>query len=405
MIVELVLAGIFFVICFNDQLGGWVEAATHNGGGGGLRSLQHAMPSLQDTWSRWGAALALARALRYNNVRVRSSVFGAMAGRPTVSASKSTAESTSNTTVAHTATSSNLLASRNWRGLGGKAALTEASPSGVDPDPLAELGNMYGITIVRTPGLYLFLFLLSYIVAAGTEETLKYMTPMRFRACRHSSCPYVYLVCAVACALGFSTVENMGYTFQASAGQTSPSSSESNSSNNFHTSTPPPGSGGGSGGGGGGEELMARAYTAYSRAVVAIAAHALFGGLVGLGLTKRHVLAAPLRYHHILLPSVLAHGTFDFQQMLLAIEVWDEQTQSILVIILDAVLLLFAAVYLLRQVATLSLRFDACVFSVPLVRGVGSGEGAAGSCGEGNARGGAAGMDADNIGLLSAQRI
>ena len=150
---------------------------------------------------------------------------------------------------------------------------------------------------------------------------------------------------------------------------------------------------------------MARAYTAYSRAVVAIAAHALFGGLVGLGLTKRHVLAAPLRYHHILLPSVLAHGTFDFQQMLLAIEVWDEQTQSILVIILDAVLLLFAAVYLLRQVATLSLRFDACVFSVPLVRGVGSGEGAAGSCGEGNARGGAAGMDADNIGLLSAQRI
>jgi hypothetical protein len=41
---------------------------------------------------------------------------------------------------------------------------------------------MYGITIVRTPGLYLFLFLLSYIVAAGTEETLKYMTPMRFRA-------------------------------------------------------------------------------------------------------------------------------------------------------------------------------------------------------------------------------
>jgi len=46
------------------------------------------------------------------------------------------------------------------------------------------------------------------------EETLKYMTPLRFRACKHSACPYVYLVCAVACALGFSTVENIGYTFQ-----------------------------------------------------------------------------------------------------------------------------------------------------------------------------------------------
>ena len=46
------------------------------------------------------------------------------------------------------------------------------------------------------------------------EETLKYVTPLRFRACKHSACPYVYLVCAVACALGFSTVENIGYTFQ-----------------------------------------------------------------------------------------------------------------------------------------------------------------------------------------------
>jgi len=38
------------------------------------------------------------------------------------------------------------------------------------------------------------------------------------------------------------------------------------------------------------DEFTVRAYTAYSRAVVAVAAHGLFGGLVGLGLTKRHVL-------------------------------------------------------------------------------------------------------------------
>jgi hypothetical protein len=38
------------------------------------------------------------------------------------------------------------------------------------------------------------------------------------------------------------------------------------------------------------DEFAARIYTAYSRAVVALAAHGLFGGLVGIGLTKRHVL-------------------------------------------------------------------------------------------------------------------
>ncbi len=52
-------------------------------------------------------------------------------------------------------------------------------------------------------------------MAAGTEETLKYFTPLRFKACKHSASKYAYLVCALAAALGFSTMENVGYAFNA----------------------------------------------------------------------------------------------------------------------------------------------------------------------------------------------
>ncbi len=65
----------------------------------------------------------------------------------------------------------------------------------------------------RSPGFYLFLALLAYFVAAGTEETMKYCTPLRFQACKHSPSKYAYLICALAAALGFSTMENVGYAF------------------------------------------------------------------------------------------------------------------------------------------------------------------------------------------------
>jgi RsiW-degrading membrane proteinase PrsW (M82 family) len=71
---------------------------------------------------------------------------------------------------------------------------------------------------------------------------------------------YIYMVCCLSTALGFSTSENIGYTLQARQGT------------------------------GVVQGLSDRAFTAYSRAVVAIAAHGLCGGLVGAGLTDKHVL-------------------------------------------------------------------------------------------------------------------
>merc|ERR1712216_792308 len=71
------------------------------------------------------------------------------------------------------------------------------------------------------------------------------------------------------------------------------------------------------------------------------------------GLTKRHVLGQPLRFWHVLFPSVLAHGTFDFQQMVLALEVWDEDSQNLAVILVDSAVLVLGMFYLWCQLAAL----------------------------------------------------
>lgn len=332
MVVELILSGVFFIICFNEQLGGWFSAATQDGGS------QRSLPTGK---AEWMSALVAASAMRLGGWRLPR-----MRGQaPDVAL-----PSTSNDPGVQLAYS-------------GRTRRQQSTPSASQgpQDPLEVINQLYGISIVRTPGLYLFLFLLTFVVAAGTEETLKYMTPLRFRACRHSACPYVYLVCATACALGFSTVENMGYTLQASSGGPGPPPprqpepvgplAPSTASSAVHLGTSS------EGGASGGEDLdlAARAYTAYSRAVVAVAAHALFGALVGLGLTKKHVLGQPLQAWQILLPSVLAHGTFDLQQMLLVLLVWDEEMQTVLTVLLDGLVLLAAALYLWRQLARLPL--------------------------------------------------
>ena len=360
MIVELILSGVFFLLCFNDQLGGWFSAATRDGGGG-LRSLASGEAG-------WMSALLVASAVRFGG----SPPFVSSIRAPSVwgrGSLPSVGQHDAGVQPPHSA--------------GNRRQQAVASSSQGVQDPLQVLSQMYGISIFRTPGLYLFIFLLAYVVAAVTEETLKYMAPLRFRACRHSACPYVYLVCATACALGFSTVENIGYTFQsAGAPPAAPHSEAASAEVDMATSS----------GGAGVEDLTARAYTAYSRAVVAVAAHGVFGGLVGLGLTKKHVLGQPLRPWQILLPSVLAHGTFDFQQMLLALEVWDEHLQAVLVVVLDALLLLAAFVYLWRQVARLPLGGQA---SVPLVGGQDSGQ---------DPLAAADTPDADHVRLLSHQQ-
>jgi hypothetical protein len=150
MLVELVLSAIFFLVCFNDQLGGWFNSATHDGGGS-LRSVASAE-------GQWWGALALAASLR-----LRAPGGWAPVRRPGVDAA---AAATARRTMAGRGTAS---AAGGHGDVGPAGAGTRAQPAVEQAvDPLAVLGKMYGITVKRTPGLYVFVFLLAYVVAAGT---------------------------------------------------------------------------------------------------------------------------------------------------------------------------------------------------------------------------------------------
>ena len=127
MLVELVLAGFFFVVCFHDQLGGWFAVASSNAGDGGLRALP-----VTGTQQLGLSSLLIAMHSTGRDLRSRETL---PAGR----------------------------------GVGSTAARRVASHSGEGAqDPRPSGGS---ISVTRTPGLYLFIFLLA-LVAAGTEEML-----------------------------------------------------------------------------------------------------------------------------------------------------------------------------------------------------------------------------------------
>ncbi len=156
MLVELLLSAVFFLVCFNDQLGGWFNSATHDGAGS-LRSVASA-------GEQWWCALALAVSLR-----LRAPGDWAPVRRPGADAA---AAATAQRTTARRGTAS----VAGVHGDAGPAgAVTRAQPAAVEQavDPIAVLGKMYGITIKRTPGLYFFVFLLAYVVAAGTVCLLR----------------------------------------------------------------------------------------------------------------------------------------------------------------------------------------------------------------------------------------
>lgn len=158
MVIETILAGIFFLFCFHEQIPGWYEAIT--------------------------ARVEASKGLHLGGTGESNGLFsggsgGGMLG-PVV----------------------------NMPGVVQNSPQLEAIDQ--DGGPLETLQAQFGVLVVRTPGLYIFLLLMSYVIAAGTEESLKYCVPLRFRACRHSPSPHIYLVTALAAALGFATIENIG---------------------------------------------------------------------------------------------------------------------------------------------------------------------------------------------------
>lgn len=55
-----------------------------------------------------------------------------------------------------------------------------------EPDLIAQMEIAYGIDIHRGVGLWMFVVVLAYVVAAWTEETMKYMIPTFFKRVKFS---------------------------------------------------------------------------------------------------------------------------------------------------------------------------------------------------------------------------
>jgi RsiW-degrading membrane proteinase PrsW (M82 family) len=143
------------------------------------------------------------------------------------------------------------------------------------------------VELPRNFRFWLFFFLLSYVVAAGTEESLKFLVTRGILEQRpQHRAAATMLLGGVTAALGFSTIENVMYVL----GAVNSSSS-----------------------------VAAWAFELASRLLVASPLHCLTGFLIGIGIAKRDVYGDPgLPWWRILLAPVLIHGTYDMVQFVWA---------------------------------------------------------------------------------------
>lgn len=142
----------------------------------------------------------------------------------------------------------------------------------LEADPANSAEIMKTFTIDKTFGFYAFIFILSYVVAGLCEETMKYSIVKRIKRNRPVLQDYdVYLFYAFAPALGFSTIENLGYAVISSGA----------------------------------------AVTAIERIFVSTPLHLLCGHITALQLVRKEVFGEKLNYFQMIWRSVLLHGTFD----------------------------------------------------------------------------------------------
>ena len=136
----------------------------------------------------------------------------------------------------------------------------------------------------ETPQLFIFLFLLSFISAGVVEESLKYYLTTRIRKYRPSyQVLQGYLLYALSAALGFSTIENIGYVLSGAAG-----------------------------GPGGDSSFIGVLLNTLGRTFLSTPLHLLTAYLIGLQVIRRDVLGESLNIVQVMGWSVFFHGCFDF---------------------------------------------------------------------------------------------
>lgn len=132
----------------------------------------------------------------------------------------------------------------------------------------------------ESPQLFLFLFLLAFVSAGIVEESLKYYLTNSIRKQRPAYRRLRgFLLYACAAALGFSTVENIGYVL---------------------------------GGAHSDYTFLGIALNALGRTCISTPLHVMTGYLIGLQVIRRDLLHEPLNLTQVMGWSVAFHGAFDF---------------------------------------------------------------------------------------------
>lgn len=162
---------------------------------------------------------------------------------------------------------------------GGGHAKGHAKSDGSDGIP----DGMEFLRFAESPALFVFLFLLSYVSAGVVEESLKYYCARDVKRRRPSyRVLYGYGLYAAAAALGFSSIENIGYVLSGAVGK------------------------------GGDGSVIGVLVNVLGRVCISTPLHVMCGYLIGLQVFRRDVLAEPLSIFKVMGWSVFFHGTFDF---------------------------------------------------------------------------------------------
>jgi hypothetical protein len=173
-----------------------------------------------------------------------------------------------------------MLSESHAHALEGSADITAFNPAQLAAMETVEDGHKAHDLTVYPFAVFISIFIMAFLVAAGVEETMKHFA---VRCCRFPdrlSDPNAIMVLLVAAALGFSTSENISYVFRAGAGE---------DSSDYYTA-----------------EIL----TLLMRIVLPV--HIICAVLQSAQLSQVISGAKNSSLFQVLLPAMLLHGSFDF---------------------------------------------------------------------------------------------
>lgn len=169
--------------------------------------------------------------------------------------------------------------------------------------------DIKNLSVEKNFSYHIFIFLLSFLMAAGIEETLKYIMVNYAKRKMQRNSPSIldYQIYAIITSLGFSTMENIA--FQLAAG--------------FNSNV----------------SILNLFSDAMIRIIVSTPSHCLFGYLIGLRIIRRDIFKQPLSFWDIVKWSIFLHGITNLWILLIAAHDLAPSTTvwNVLAVILSAI--------------------------------------------------------------------